>query len=75
MHKRTPKDILNLLVYSSVVFGVMLMLIHFFGELHGLISTVVMLIVQTGFLFMRVGMLERRLQSTLHSSGEERISP
>jgi hypothetical protein len=62
MNKRTPKDILNLLLYCAVGVGVMLLLIHTLGELHGIISTVSLFIVQTGFLFMRVGMLERQLQ-------------
>lgn len=63
MNKRTPKDILNLLLYCVVGGGVMLLLINTLGEVHGLISTVTLFIVQTGFLFMRVGMLERQLQA------------
>jgi len=65
---------LDLLLYIGVGFGVMLMLIYFFGELHGLISTFVIFIAQTGFLFMRLGMLERRLQMTEQRGGEERLA-
>jgi hypothetical protein len=72
MNKKTLKDYLGLLVYVAVGFGVMLMLIHTFGELHGLISTTVIFMVQTGSLFMRVGMLERQLQSTQQPAGAER---
>lgn len=69
--KKTPKDILGLIVYSVVGVGAMLMLIHFLGELHGLISTMVVFIGQTGYLYMRVGMLERQLgQAPLAGSGQ-----
>jgi hypothetical protein len=68
MNKITPKDILNLLVFCAVGVGMLLLLIHTLGELHGIISTVILFIVQTGFLFMRVGTLERQLQAAQRSN-------
>jgi hypothetical protein len=67
MNKTTPKDILNLLVYCAVGLGTMLLLIHTLGELHGVILAVLLFNVQAGFLFMRVGSLERQLQAVQRS--------
>jgi len=57
------------MAYVAVGIGMMLSLIYCFGELHGLISTVVIFIGQTGLLFMRVGMLQRQLQQAQPGPG------
>ncbi len=56
------KSLLMAIVYIAVPFGAMLVLMHFLGELHGLISTVVILIGQISFLTSRVVVLERELR-------------
>jgi hypothetical protein len=71
MNKKTPIDILTSLGYCAVGLGVMLTLMYFLGELHGVILTVVLFIVQTGFLYMRVGMLERQLRETYQARSEQ----
>ena len=62
MNKRTFYDLLNFIVYTTVGVGAMLFLIHFLGEVHGLIASVVIFIGQTGWLFMQVRLLERQLR-------------
>jgi hypothetical protein len=66
------KDLLLAILTIAVTFGVMLLLIHMLGEVHGLISTVIILIGQTSFLTIRVASLERELRSSrgLHDSSK-----
>jgi hypothetical protein len=56
------KDLLLTLVNVVVTLGAMLAVMAFIGELHGLIATVFILIVQTSFLTRRVVALERELR-------------
>ena len=56
------KDLLLMILTIAVTFGVMLLLIQFLGELHGLISTVIILIGQIALLSRRVFALERELR-------------
>ncbi len=56
------KHLLLTILLVAVQFGVMLLFIQLLGELHGLISTVIMLIVQLSFLQIRVMAMERELQ-------------
>ena len=64
MIKLQSRDRDLLLTFLSVVvtIGVMLLLMQFIGELHGLIITVVILVVQSSFLTIRVASLERALR-------------
>ncbi|MCP5522289.1 MAG: hypothetical protein H7A46_12155 [Verrucomicrobiales bacterium] len=68
-----PKDILNFVGYSAVGVGAMLLLIHLLGEVHGLISSMVIFIVQAGFLFTRIGALERELRDSRHPAEERPV--
>jgi hypothetical protein len=74
MFKVTYKDkgLLLTIVSAAVTFGVMLALIKTLGELHGVISTVVLLIVQTSFLTSRVVALERELRLSREPASDER---
>jgi uncharacterized protein involved in response to NO len=74
MFKVTSKDksLLLAVVNAAVTFGVMLAMIKLLGELHGLISTVVLLIVQTSFLTGRVVALERERRLSREPSEGER---
>ena len=61
------KDLLLTILIVAVTIGVMLLAIQFLGELHGLIVTVIGLIVQTLFLTIRVASLERELRISRES--------
>jgi len=65
------KDLLLMILTIAVTFGVMLLLIQFLGELHGLISTVIILIGQIAFLSRRVFALERELRISREASESE----
>ena len=67
----SDKGLLLMIVNVAVTFGVMLALIHFLGELHGAISTIILLIVQTSFLTKRVTALERELRISRELSARE----
>ncbi|HWD90817.1 MAG TPA: hypothetical protein VG938_00580 [Verrucomicrobiae bacterium] len=56
------RDLLVAILTMAVTFGIMLLLIHMLGEIHGLISTVIMLLVQISFLHRRVSALEHELR-------------
>jgi hypothetical protein len=65
------KDLLLTILTIAVTFGVMLLAIHFLGELHGLIVTVIALIGQIAFLGRRVVALERELRISRESHETE----
>lgn len=56
-----PLDFLIFFVYSVLGVGVMLLLIRLCGQANGLQCTLLLFILQCGFLFARVINLERRL--------------
>jgi hypothetical protein len=56
------RDLLLTILAVGVTVGMMLLLICTLGELHGLISTVIILIGQISFLTMRVVALEREIR-------------
>jgi len=64
----SDKDLRLLILFNAMMFGMMLLLIKFLGELHGLISTVVLLIGQTAFLNRRVNTLEREVRISRETS-------
>ena len=65
------KDLLLTILSSAVTFGIMLLLIQFLGEVHGLISTVIILVCQIAFLSRRVSALERELRISRESHETE----
>ena len=67
----SDKGLLMMIVNVAVTFGVMLAMIGFLGELHGAISTIILLIVQTSFLTKRVTALERELRISHGSTAGE----
>ena len=73
MNKPTLKDLVSLLVICAVPFGMMQLLIYFFGELHGIISTVVLLMVQMSLLSMRIWILERQLKNVRRDECPETV--
>jgi hypothetical protein len=73
LHSR-DKDLLLTILSVAVTIGVMLLLMQFIGELHGLILTVVILVVQTSFLTIRVASLERELRISRETHEPRKVS-
>jgi hypothetical protein len=67
----SDKDLFVAIISIAVTIGVMLALISFLGELHGLICTVIILIVQTSFMTRRMAALERELRISRTPSDSE----
>ena len=61
--KPSDRDLLSHIAVSAVTVAVMLGPIYLLGEVHGLIATVVILIVQSSLLNMRITALQRELRA------------
>lgn len=61
------KDLLLAIFYIAFLTGMMLLVTHFLGEVHGLAATVIVLIGQIAFLISRVHALERELRISRES--------
>jgi hypothetical protein len=59
--KPSDRDLLSHIAVSAVTVAIMLGLIYLLGEVHGLIATVVILIVHSSLLNMRITALQREL--------------
>jgi hypothetical protein len=59
----SDKDLISYLAASLFTFGVMLALIYLLGEVHGLIVTVIILIMQGAQMQSRLGALQREVRA------------
>jgi len=67
----SDKDLFRVLIGIAVSVGLIVLLLHFLGESHGLICMTIALIIQITFLTGRVVALERGLQSSRKSFESE----
>lgn len=75
MLKSSDKDLLRYIALAVTSVGMMLGAIHFLGEVHGLIITVVALIIQFSRMAVQLQTVQRELQSMRERTDRASVSP